>query len=192
MTTTEVGGLFGPGFFDDPYSSYRAEREREPVQQTGLGPWLLLAYEDVVRVLRNPAVSVAGGDAAGQDAVLQRIEVIVGRRPTPRARSLLSLDPPDHTRIRRLVQRAFTPKVIARLRPLVERLVAATLERVASNPSIDVIAELAFPLPFTVISRMLGMPDADAGELRSWSHAATKTLDPILTDDDLRDRVLRG
>ncbi len=186
MTTTEVGGLFGPGFFDDPYSSYRAEREREPVQQMGLGPWLLLGYEDVVRVLRNPAVSVAGGDAAGEEAVLQRIEVIVGRRPTPRARSLLGLDPPDHTRIRRLVQRAFTPKVIERLRPLVERLVDETLERVASNPSIDVIAELAFPLPFTVISRMLGMPDADAGELRSWSHAATKALDPILTDDDLR------
>ena len=151
-----------------------------------LGPWLLLGYEDVVRVLRNPTVSVAGGDAVGEEAFLQRIEMIVGRRPTPRARSLLRLDPPDHTRIRRLVQRAFTPKVIERLRPLVERLVDETLERVASNASIDVIAELAFPLPFTVISRMLGMPDADAGELRSWSHAATKTLDPILTDDDLR------
>ena len=124
--------------------------------------------------------------AADEEAFLQRVEMIVGRRPTPRARSLLSLDPPDHTRIRRLVQRAFTPKVIERLRPLVERLVDETLERVASNASIDVIAELAFPLPFTVISRMLGMPDADAGELRSWSHAATKTLDPILTDDDLR------
>jgi cytochrome P450 len=184
VTAAESSRVFGPGFFDDPYPAYRAERERAPVQQTAFGPWLLLRYADVVRVLRHPAVSVVDGEP--DEAVLQRIEAIVGRRPGPRARSLLGLDPPDHTRIRRLVQHAFTPKVIESLRPLVQALVDETLDRLAPAASIDLIAELAFPLPFTVISRMLGIPEENAGPLREWSHAITKTLDPILSDDDIR------
>jgi cytochrome P450 len=99
---------------------------------------------------------------------------------------MLATDPPDHTRLRRLVQKAFTPRVIEELRALVQELVDAQLERVAVEGEMDVIADLAFPLPFTVISRMLGMPDADANELRDLSHTIVKTLDPILSDDDIR------
>jgi cytochrome P450 len=182
MTATEPA-LFGPGFFDDPYPAYRAARERGPVQPTTLGPWLLLGYAEVVRVLRHPGVAV-GGDLDG--GYPEGIEAILGRQPRPRARSLLGLNPPDHTRIRRLVQQAFTPKVIEGLRPLVQQLVDETLERIAPAASIDLVAELAFPLPFTVISRLLGIPESDASRVREWSHAMTRMLDPILSEDDVR------
>ena len=99
---------------------------------------------------------------------------------------MLQADPPDHTRLRRLVQKAFTPRVIADLRPLIEELVDTALDEFDTTGTVDVIADLAFPLPFVVISRMLGMPQTDALRLRDWSHTMTKTLDPILSDDDIR------
>jgi cytochrome P450 len=100
-------------------------------------------------------------------------------------RAILNLDPPDHDRLRRIVSKAFTPKVVEDLRPLAERLVAEALDRVAERGEMDVIADLAFPLPFTVISEMLGMPTERRVELRAWSHAVVKTLDPIITDEEL-------
>jgi cytochrome P450 len=185
---TDSGGLFGPGFFDDPYPHYAAEREREPVQQTAFGPWLLLRYDDVSRLVRHHDVSVA----AENDMLDERYVQLTGRPRPDRARSMLGSDPPDHTRLRRLVQKAFTPRVIAELRPLVQRLVDDALDAVEPDGSMDVIADLAFPLPFTVISRMLGMPETDAAQLRDWSHTITRALDPILSDDELRAAIEAG
>ena len=84
------------------------------------------------------------------------------------SRAILNLDPPDHDRLRRLVQKAFTPKTVENLRPEVERLVDEALDAVVARGTgeMDLIADLAFPLPFTVISEMLGMPTERRDDLR--------------------------
>ena len=102
------------------------------------------------------------------------------------ARAMLNLDPPDHDRLRRLVSKAFTPKTVQGLRPRVQELVDGALDRAEERGEMDVVADLAFPLPFTIISEMLGMPTGRRDEVRDWSHTLTKTLDPFLTTDDFR------
>ena len=78
---------------------------------------------------------------------------------------MLNTDPPDHTRLRRLVSKAFTPSAIEALRPRIQELVDAALDEMAERGSGDVVGELAFPLPFDVISEMLGMPEADKQQI---------------------------
>jgi cytochrome P450 len=96
----------------------------------------------------------------------------------------LNLDPPDHTRIRRLAQQAFTPRRIETLTGRIQALVDELLDAVEPDGGMDVIADLAFPLPFAVISELLGMPDTDRDEMRQWSHTLVKGLEPIVTADD--------
>ena len=98
---------------------------------------------------------------------------------------MLNADPPDHTRLRRLVSKAFTPSSIEALRPRVQQLVDAMLDPMAERGTGDVVSELAFPLPFDVISEMLGMPDADKEQIAEWSGAVVKTLDPIISDEEI-------
>jgi len=106
--------------------------------------------------------------------------------------SILGLDAPDHTRLRRLVSKAFTPRAIEALRPQIQELVDTALDRIAAAGQADVISELAFPLPFDVITEMLGMPPGDTEALRDWGEALVKTFDPIITDDEIRESVLAG
>ena len=117
--------LFGPAFFIDPYPIYAALRAREPVQETAFGPWLLLRYDDVNRVLAGP-----GGQRPERRLAALDDTHRAGARPASSrpARPMLHADPPDHTRLRRLVQKAFTPRVIADLRPLIEELVDTALD----------------------------------------------------------------
>ena len=97
---------------------------------------------------------------------------------------MLNLDPPDHDRLRRLVAKTFTPKTVEALAPLCRRLVDEALDAAEAAGGLDVIADLAFPLPFTVISEMLGMPVDRRDELREWSAALVKTLDPVISMDE--------
>jgi cytochrome P450 len=108
------------------------------------------------------------------------------------SRAMLNLDPPDHDRLRRLVAKAFTPKTVESLAPLCERLVAAALDEAESAGEFDVIASLAFTLPFTVISEMLGMPTDRRDELREWSSALVKTLDPIISMEEFDAALAAG
>ena len=149
---------FEPGFFDDPYDQYRRLRELRPVHQSPLGPWTLTRYDDCSRLLRDP--EPVGRRPAQR---LQRPRGAVRRRgdraaPNRGTRAILNIDPPDHTRIRRLVSKAFTPRRIEALLPHVQSLVDGMLDAAAARGEMDVIADLAFPLPFVVISEMLGMP----------------------------------
>jgi cytochrome P450 len=181
---------FDPDHVANPYPQYARLREESPVHHTLIGPWLLTRYEDVVRVLRDQSLSVEEQNAMPL-AVHEEARAIRGDRQSG-SRSILSLDNPDHDRLRRLVSKAFTPKVVAELRPLAERLVAAALDAVEPRGEMDVIADLAFPLPFTIISEMLGMPTDQRDELRSWSHTLVKTLDPVISAEEVEAAIVAG
>jgi cytochrome P450 len=176
---------FEPGFFDNPYAQYAKLREARQVHESGFGPWLLMRYDDVLRLLRDPGLSV---DERNAPPTL-REELIASAaegRDITRDTSMLNTDPPDHTRLRRLVHKAFTPQVLERMRNRVQELVDQACDEASERGEMDVIADLAFPLPFAVISEMLGMPDADRDLLRTWSSTLVKTLDPIISPEEIR------
>ena len=173
-----------PGYIEDPYSHFAEMREHDPVHLTLLNQWLLFRYDDVSRILRDPSMSVSDDKVEVFDE--KRLAMLeVSGAEFERSTSMLNADPPDHTRLRRLVSKAFTPSSIEALRPRVQQLVDAMLDPIAERGTGDVVAELAFPLPFDVISEMLGMPDADKEQIAAWSGAVVKTLDPIISDDEI-------
>lgn len=183
-SVAEIGlNPFAPGYFDDPYAQYRALRSTAPVHQSPIGPWTVTRYEDCSRLLRDPGLSVEERHATAmpRSAVLEAAGIERGERGS---RAMLNIDPPDHTRIRRLAQQAFTPRRVDALVPRVQALVDGVLDAVAPRGEMDVIADLAFPLPFAVISEMLGMPEHDRTELRAWSHTLVKSLEPIVVPDE--------
>jgi cytochrome P450 len=177
---------FEPGFFDDPYRQYAALREHDPVHHSPLEVWILFRYDDIVRVLRDASLSVQIDNAAPTARTQMFVEQAPSEARERGAHSILNIDPPDHTRLRRLVSKAFTPKMVQNLRPRIEALVDDALDAMAARGKADVISDLAFPLPFTVISEMLGMPEDNRDEVRGWSHTLTKTLDPILTPEEVQ------
>jgi cytochrome P450 len=101
-----------------------------------------------------------------------------GPRDDPRERFMLLQDPPDHTRLRKLVSRAFTPRAIDRIRSRAERVVDSCLDRIAGDGVLDVVADLALPVPSTVICELLGVPVSDRARFTSWTSDATHTLSP--------------
>jgi cytochrome P450 len=161
------------------------------VQESPFGPWMLFRYDDCFRFLRDPKLSVEDNAVEGANPRAELREQVLGDRAERGTRSMLNIDPPDHTRIRGIVQKVFTPRAIEQLAPRVQELVDASLDAVvARGDTMEVIADLAFPLPFQVISDMLGMPDGDRDELRNWAHTLTLGLEPTLASlhfDDILD-----
>jgi len=178
---------FAPGFFANPYEQYAQLREHAPVYESPLGPWILTRYEDCIRLLRDARTSVE------ERRVFDRRALLFGDNDPRRTRgttAILNLDPPDHTRLRRLATKAFSPRRIDALGERIEALADDFLDRAAARAAdadgtIDVIADLAFPLPFVVISELLGMPEADRDALRDTSHTLTLTLEPLTTPEDV-------
>ena len=183
MTSTEpvMYNPFEPGYFDDPYAQFARLREADPVHATLDGNWMLFRYDDCFRVLRDHSLSVDDRNIADSTKQQQFEDMGIEDRGV---RSMLGLDPPDHDRLRRLVSKAFTPRSIEALRPRVQVLVDEALDRMGEAGRTDLIADLAFPLPFQVISEMLGMPESDVIQIRDWSGHMVKTLDPIVSDDE--------
>ncbi len=192
MSDTTFVGLdpFEPGFFDDPYPQYGRIREHDPVHRSPLGLWFLSRYDDVVGLLRAQGLSVER-ERATATTLTEVSPEVADRRAERRDRAMLNIDPPDHTRLRRLVSKAFTPRMMEGLRPRVQELVDDALDgietRARDGATVDLIAELAFPLPFQVITGLLGMPDGDRAQLRSWSHTITKGLEPLMSADEVPD-----
>jgi len=184
--TAVPGGValdpFAPGFYANPYLQYAALRDHEPVHRTFAGNWLVTRWDDVHTMLRNPATSVEDRNLSVPSDITTAFTEATGDATDRGSRGILRLDPPDHTRIRRLVSKAFTPRTVELLRPRIVELVDTLLTDAAERGDgrIDVIADLAFPLPFAVISEMLGMPPGDQDQLRAWSHTVVQSLDPIL------------
>jgi cytochrome P450 len=175
-----------PGIRQDPYPFYRWLRESEtPVFWDASGQrWVVTRHRDVVAALRDPALS-AVRLWAGPDADPQERRVVELLRA-----QMLFADPPDHTRLRRLVSRTFTPRMIDRLRPAVTTFVDGLLDRVCGQGRMDVVRDLAMPLPVTVIAEMLGVPPRDRGLLAGWSLSFAVLLDDaVLTPEQSRNAV---
>jgi cytochrome P450 len=170
---------YEPGFAENPYPHYRALLAAGPVHRSPLGSWMILSYEHARRFLHDPSLSVEDRHARARpgDELLRQI---LGDRVDRGSQSMLNRDPPDHTRLRRLVSKAFTPRRIAGLRRRIGELVDAALDpAVAAGSEVELIGTLAFPLPFTIISEMLGMPDTDRDRLREWSGLLVRSLEPL-------------
>ena len=186
MTDTVVFNPFEPGYIEDPYRQFALLREHDPVHLTPFGVWYVTRYEDVMHLLRDPSLSV--DDTNAKPTVLSAIaeEVLGSDRNRNRMQSMLDRDPPDHTRLRRLVSRAFTPKRIGELRGRIQELVDVKLDAAAGAGGMELVGDLAFPLPFEVISEMLGLPDTDRDQIREWSGVVVRGLEPVADPELLR------
>jgi len=162
----------------DPHPFYRALREQDPFHRTWAGDgWVVSRHADVMTILTDRTLS--------SDERHQRRWPAERRRdaraglPDPYALDLASMlrrDPPDHTRLRGLVSKAFTPRAIERMRPRVEALAEELLAGIPRHGDFELVRDLAAPLPVTVIAEMLGVPAADRDRFRQWSDEAVKLL----------------
>jgi cytochrome P450 len=174
---------FAPGFTDDPYPQYTALRERAPVYRHPIGFWLLTRYEDVAWLLRA-GLSVEIRNVSPDGKLAQMREETYGEElQRTRAPSMLDRDPPDHTRLRRLVSKAFTPRAVDALRPRITELVDELLDEMERARHVDLVESLAFPLPFTVIAGMLGTPPADHEHIRELTGILVRSLEPVADPD---------
>jgi cytochrome P450 len=180
VTNTEVFyNPFADGYTDNPYDHYRELRDADPVHQTPFGVWFLFRYEDVRRILRDPGMSVE--DAKAHPTMMTEVvEQLMGDDLERGNHAMLNQDPPNHTRLRRLVSKAFTPRMIEQLRGRIEELVDESLGKAAAAGGMELMDDYAFRLPFTVITEMLGMPPTDTVELRRLSGLLVRTLEPLM------------
>ncbi|MQA94450.1 MAG: cytochrome P450 [Streptosporangiales bacterium] len=159
-----------PSFRQDPYPEFGRLREAGPLVRTASGTWVTAHHQVAGAVLRSPAFGHGDGPS-------------VQRRSDPNVPpSFLVLDPPEHTRLRGLVSRAFTARVVERLRPrvadVVTELLDDALETSRTKGSVNLIEALAYPLPVIVICELLGVPPEDQERFRTWSEALARGLDP--------------
>jgi cytochrome P450 len=168
--------LRSAGSLENPYPVYSLLRTVHPVLPIpvpgfdGPGLWLLTRYRDVHDVLRDPRFSADRLKAPLIRDNLDRMPPFI-RQSAVGLRTMLVMDPPDHTRVRKLVNKAFTPRRIGALRARIEALVADELEACAAAGRIDLIHDLAEPLPAIVIAELLGVPAEDHRQFRQWSSA---------------------
>jgi len=162
-----------PEFLADPYPTYRRLRTEDPVHHSPLDFWVLTRYEDVVAVLRDPRFI--------KEPLVAFVAARFGAAVPPGVGvSMLDRDPPDHTRLRSLVSKAFTPRVVEGLRPRIQEIVDSLITRAEAVGSMDLIEELAYPLPVNVICEMLGVPVEDHERFKGWSLDIARGLDSIL------------
>lgn len=164
--------LVGPAFIEDPYPAYALLRRHAPVHHSERwGTWLLTRYDDCAAVLRDPRRFSSAGRVA---TMLEALPVGERAQFEPLAANFAvgmpNSDPPDHTRVRALVNRAFTPRVAEAMRPRIEAILDDLLAPVAARGSVDLVAEVAHPLPARVVLELLGVPQVDRGRFQRWSN----------------------
>ncbi|WP_030984108.1 cytochrome P450 family protein [Streptomyces sp. NRRL WC-3744] len=176
-----------PAFVADPFPLYRRLREEGPVRRAiiagGLDAWLVTRYEDGLAALSDPRLSSDVRDASDPRLVEQLPEF---ERESMMS-TMLRSDPPDHTRLRRLVSKAFTARRIAELRPRIQEITDRLLDAVLPAGRAELVADFALPLPVTVISELLGVPVDDRYDFQRWTDAmlvrGEKMPDPVVVDE---------
>ncbi|MEB3964880.1 cytochrome P450 [Streptomyces kunmingensis] len=164
--------LFTWEFASDPYPAYAWLREHAPVHRTtlpsGVEAWLVTRYADARQALADQRLS-KNPDHHDEPSHAKGKTGIPGERKADLMTHLLNIDPPDHTRLRRLVSKAFTPRTVAEFAPRVQELTDDLIDRFAAKGEADLIHDFAFPLPIYAICDLLGVPREDQDDFRDWA-----------------------
>jgi cytochrome P450 len=168
-----------PAFLDDPFPVYRALREHDPVHRMPDGSYFLSRYDDCAAVYRDP------GTWSSDKTVDFRPNLGDGLLYEHHTTSLVFSDPPYHSRVRKLLAPAFTPRALMALQPRIEALVDRLLDRAAARGGLDLIADFAAAVPIQLVGDMLGVPESERAPLREWSLAILGALEPVLTVEQL-------
>jgi cytochrome P450 len=184
VTIEKAFGSWGSFDIDDPFALFAEVRELGAVHPVTLADghdaWLIVRFEEAMTALNDPRLSkdMHAALASGSEVVAEGL-------PGPEfARHMLTVDPPDHTRLRRLVSAAFSPRRVEALRPRIQGITDDLLDGIASmgpDARVDLVSKFAFPLPFTVICELLGVPESDRGHL---GQEFTRLLVPTTTADE--------
>lgn len=176
----------------DPYPLYRQLQETEPAYfSEAWNAWLLTRYADAESAFKDRRLSAnrsSGYAAKLPDAVKEKLKPLINNL----SRWTLLLDPPDHTRLRGLISKAFTPRAVEAMRPRIQSLVSELLDRHSASEHIDVIADLAYPLPTIVIADMLGVPAQDSQLLKGWSDAIASFMGASQLGPEIAGRAVRA
>jgi cytochrome P450 len=169
----------------DPYPTYHRLRVEDPVHRS-FDTWVLTRYADVKAVLRDPRF--------GADQVPKRIknkshyfeeqQRDIKTLVQMSGKFFFYLDPPDHTRLRGLVSKAFSAKVVEHMRPQIHEIVDESINKVRDTGVMDIVVDLSCPLPVIVIARMLGVPAEDSSKLGQWSNEMSRIIDPLMSLED--------
>lgn len=169
-----------PEFRKDPYSRYNALREAAPVLKTPIGVTLFSRFDDCVEILKHPKMSSDFRNSVNFAAMQEELrrQGIDPDSEFAQARPFLFLDPPEHTRLRGLVQSAFTTKVVQSLEPRIAEITDSLLDAAAEKEVVDFVEDFAYPLPVQVICEMLGVPPEDNTKFKHWSKVLARSIDP--------------
>jgi cytochrome P450 len=167
-----------PKFLANPYPFYRRLRERDPLHFHPLGVWLVARHADAMTIWSDPRF--AHPDYKGQ--------LPIDGQPDPlesmRSKIFVSMNPPDHTRLRKAFTDIFNRRYFDSLRPLVEKSVATLLDTHGAGAEMDVVRDLAEPLPLGMISEMMGVPPEDRAMLRGWSNTAVRAMGIVPSESE--------
>ncbi len=177
-------GDFSPEMRADPHPWYHRLRAESPICPTPDGGWLLTRYADCEAILRDPRWSTSpthlADPPAEEEASIRQAMARTG------SNVLLFIDPPDHTRIRNLISRNFTPRAISAWKPRIEAIVDQLLDEAAERGELEIVGELGFVVPVIVICEMLGVPASDRHLFGPWSSDASRLLDQGLTPEEMQ------
>ncbi|MGQ9549865.1 MAG: cytochrome P450, partial [Roseiflexus sp.] len=163
-TAEPLPELRSAAVLNDPYPIYDRLRAEQPIRWTG-SDWQIFRYADAQALLRDPRLGADRFQVDSQWLMATGLEPLFKTRDS----MMLFTDPPDHTRLRTLVHRGFTPRIVESYRPLVQHIVDRLLDTAAVCGEIELIGEFAYPLPVTVIAHMLGVPADMHDQFRRWS-----------------------
>jgi cytochrome P450 len=172
-------GRLTPGFYADPYPTYRALRQYEPVKRMGNGSYFLTRYDDLVIAYKT--TRAFSSDKTQEFAPKYGASPLYEHHTT----SLVFNDPPAHTRVRRLIMGALSPRAISEMEPALIALVDRLLDAIESKARFELIGDFASAIPIEVIGNLLDVPHQERAPLRDWSLAILGALEPVLSPDQL-------
>jgi cytochrome P450 len=159
----------------DPYPVFRELRREQPVYWcAGPGFWAITKYDDGLRIHRDPETFCSGQGMTMRGGELEDVKDVD---------TLITIDPPRHTRQRQLVSRAFTPRAVTDLEPRIRSIVHELIDRVRPDETIDFVEALSAPLPIIVIAELLGVPIEDRDRFVAWTNASIGRVDPEYADE---------
>jgi hypothetical protein len=176
-----------PGFRENPHPQLHRLRAEDPVHWSPvLQVWVLTRHADVLFALRDPRFSASALHWENYQRFFSRSGSVGTPPPAEVYRHwMLQLDPPDHTRLRALVSKAFTPRTVEAFRPQIQRMTDDLLDRVQGRGEMDLVADLAYPLPIMAIATLLGTPPEDYADIRRWSADLLPSFGPAMSAKQL-------